>query len=110
MARDVDTTARLRKEIDAGNSGDKVTFPDPAASPLGTDDEAAGTPPTAERVRLAAASEVRQSGVDSPAVSDERGRTISGEGPGLASANIRPVVIALLVVLVLGALAFAILL
>ncbi|HJS84359.1 MAG TPA: hypothetical protein VJ779_02750 [Acetobacteraceae bacterium] len=32
--------ARLRREIDAGRTGDKVGAPDPAASPLGTDAEA----------------------------------------------------------------------
>lgn len=31
---------RLRADIDAGRTGDKVPFPDPAAAPLGTDDEA----------------------------------------------------------------------
>lgn len=34
---------RLRAAIDRGETGDKVAFPDPAAAPLGTDDEAAGT-------------------------------------------------------------------
>jgi len=36
---------RLRTDIDAGRTGDKVPHPDPAAAPLGTDDEAAGTRP-----------------------------------------------------------------
>jgi len=35
---------RLRVDIDRGRTGDKVDWPDPAAAPLGTDDEAAGTP------------------------------------------------------------------
>tara|TARA_R110002020_G_scaffold26514_34_gene86067 strand:+ start:6073 stop:6417 length:345 start_codon:yes stop_codon:yes gene_type:complete len=37
--------ARLRDDIDRGAAGDKVAFSDPAAAPLGTDEEAAGTPP-----------------------------------------------------------------
>jgi hypothetical protein len=41
-----ETTARLRHEIDSGRCGDKVCWPDPAAAPLGTDDEAGGTPAT----------------------------------------------------------------
>lgn len=48
------TTDRLRHEIDRGKAADKVPFPDPAAAPLGTDDEAAGTPAApsvVERVR-----------------------------------------------------------
>jgi hypothetical protein len=44
-AHDTSAAARLRHAIDSGNTGDKVNYPDPAAAPLGTDDEAAGTPP-----------------------------------------------------------------
>lgn len=36
---------RLRNRIDRGLTGDKVPATDPAAAPLGTDDEAAGTSP-----------------------------------------------------------------
>jgi hypothetical protein len=35
------TTAQLRRDIDRGRAADKVSWPDPAAAPLGTDDEAA---------------------------------------------------------------------
>ena len=38
--------APLRGAIDSGQTRDKVPGSDPAASPLGTDDEAAGTPVT----------------------------------------------------------------
>ena len=38
------TTEQLRHDIDQGLTGDKVRAPDPAAAPLGTDEEAAGTP------------------------------------------------------------------
>lgn len=38
------TMDRLRHEIDRGQMGDKVAARDPAAAPLGTDEEAAGTP------------------------------------------------------------------
>ena len=38
------TTDQLRNDIDQGRTGDKVAFPDPAVAPLGTDEEAAGTP------------------------------------------------------------------
>jgi hypothetical protein len=47
------TTSMLRIDIDTGRTGDKINWPDPAAVPLGTDDEAAGTPPSPERVELA---------------------------------------------------------
>ncbi len=40
----------LRDQIDAGKFHDKVAAPDPATSPLGTDDEAAGVPTQASAV------------------------------------------------------------
>lgn len=46
------TVDRIRADISAGRTGEKVNFPDPAAAPLGTDDEAAGTPPNRERRQL----------------------------------------------------------
>ena len=54
------TTARLRHEIDSGRAGDKIDNCDPAAAPLGTDEEAAGTPPSREAVRVAMAHEVKR--------------------------------------------------
>jgi len=38
------TADQLRHDIDRGRTGDKVSWPDPASVPLGTDEEAAGTP------------------------------------------------------------------
>jgi hypothetical protein len=49
--------AKLRHAIDSGHTRDKVAFPDPAAAPLGTDEEAAGTPIRGEDVRTAIAFE-----------------------------------------------------
>ena len=54
----MDTTEQLRIAIDRGLAGDKVDAADPAAAPLGTDDEAGGTPNTSEQVRLAARHEL----------------------------------------------------
>jgi hypothetical protein len=51
----------LRSDIDSGRTGDKVEFPDPAAAPLGTDEEAAGTPVTPAQVRAAVALETAHS-------------------------------------------------
>lgn len=50
---DSPTTAQLKGDIDSGRTGDKVEVSDPGLSPLGTDDEAAGTPAEPHRVRLA---------------------------------------------------------
>ena len=47
------TTAQLSADIDSGRTGDKNPALDPSLAPLGTDDEAAGTPPTPFRVMLA---------------------------------------------------------
>lgn len=48
----------LRSAIDRGAGTGKVRFPDTSAAPLGTDDEAARTPPTPEQHRIAAAHEL----------------------------------------------------
>ena len=48
------TTDRLRIDIDRGRTGEKVDYPDPAAAPLGTDDEAAGHPVSARERRMEA--------------------------------------------------------
>ena len=57
------TSAQLKADIDSGRTGDKITHPDPGLSPLGTDDEAAGLTPSAERVSLARATESKPDGV-----------------------------------------------
>jgi hypothetical protein len=65
----IENTEQLRIAIDQGHGGDKVDASDPAAAPLGTDDEAGGTRNTAAQVRLAAALEIR------PRPNQERQRT-----------------------------------
>ena len=60
------TSAKLRDEIDHGQAGDKVSFPDPAAAPLGTDDEAAGHPPTSEQIAMARRHEVKEQPTQRP--------------------------------------------
>lgn len=54
------TAQELKGAIDSGRTGDKVAFRDPGAAPLGTDDEAAGTPDTAARVATAMRQELTQ--------------------------------------------------
>jgi hypothetical protein len=48
------TVDQLRKDIDRGQAGDKVAGVDPAATPLGTDSEAGGHPPTREEREMEA--------------------------------------------------------
>ena len=50
---DKPTTAQLKADIDSGATGDKTEVFDPALSPLGTDEEAAGTPPSRQSIQLA---------------------------------------------------------
>ncbi len=42
MASQGSTASQLREDIDSGRTGEKIEWPDPAAAPLGTDDEASG--------------------------------------------------------------------
>jgi hypothetical protein len=56
------TSAQLRRDISSGRARSKVSR-DPAAAPLGTDDEAAGMPPSAAEIHMA-----RQFETDQPPV------------------------------------------
>ena len=67
--------SRLRDRIDSGATGDKVAHPDPAAAPLGTDDEASGHPPTAAQVREASRHETARTRPH-----DTNGRGSAGAG------------------------------
>jgi hypothetical protein len=69
------TTARLKYDIDRGRGGDKVDNIDPAAAPLGTDDEAAGNPPSPAEIKLAARHEIGR-GVSSEGASGDHGVTV----------------------------------
>lgn len=50
---DKPTTSQVRKGKHTRRPGEPVVENEPAASPLGTDDEAAGRPPEPERVKSA---------------------------------------------------------
>lgn len=54
------TAQELKGAIDSGRTGKKVAFDDLGAAPLGTDDEAAGTPDTAIGVAIAMRQELKQ--------------------------------------------------
>jgi len=47
------TTAQLKGDINSGRTGDKNEVFDPGLSPLGTDEEAGGSPLTPEQVDVA---------------------------------------------------------
>jgi hypothetical protein len=79
-----DTVDRIRKDIDRGEAGDKTDYPDPAAAPLGTDDEAGGHPATEEELRIAREADNgrRPEGEAAPAEDRSRGRPSSAEETG----------------------------
>jgi len=60
------TADQLRHDIDRGRTGDKIAWPDPASAPLGTDEEAAGTPPNPREVETARRDERRGSHARQP--------------------------------------------
>lgn len=86
---------RLRQRIDRGEGADKIDYPDPAAAPLGTDDEAAGHPVTQEQLDQALASETRSSGGQSPLQSGRQENPVSNFRFVLALVLIGAVLIAL---------------
>lgn len=81
---------RLRADIDRGRTGDKVDWPDPAAAPLGTDDEAAGTP-----VRASMGRAVHRAETVAPSAPRQKRR-------GLGAAWVVIVVAFVLAVIVIG--------
>lgn len=107
------TAARLRADIDNGQGRDKVAYPDPAAAPLGTDDEAAGTPVSADQVRQARANEWRadDTTMRDPDTGQIRSAGIDGARPGaqpaprIAPAPANNKALAVVAVLALAALA-----
>ncbi|KAF0100630.1 MAG: hypothetical protein FD144_3208 [Rhodospirillaceae bacterium] len=69
--------SRLKDDINSGRTGDKVAAFDPAAAPLGTDEEAAGTPVSAAAVEMARASEMEPEGSERTRQDD----AIAANGP-----------------------------
>lgn len=55
------TSLQLKDDIDSGRTEDKVAFPDPAAAPLGTDEEAGGMQ-NARRLETKATTRKKRSG------------------------------------------------
>jgi hypothetical protein len=71
------TTPQLKMDIDSGATGDKLAVLDVGMVPLGTDDEAAGFPPTPELVHA-----VRQADrMAAPPPGDPGKRPGVGKGP-----------------------------
>ncbi|MDD7972788.1 hypothetical protein [Roseinatronobacter alkalisoli] len=74
-----DTADALRHDLDAGRGRDKTSAPDPAAAPLGTDDEAAGTPISPEQASRARDREIHAAG-PAPGVIPPAMTNVAGSG------------------------------
>lgn len=92
----------LRDDINRGRTGEKVAGTDPAAAPLGTDEEAAGAPPSAGEIDQARRAERKPGADPAPNAANpeqtptgDAGRSMSGK-PVLAAA----VIVVVLVVVV----------
>ena len=96
--------AQLRGDIDSGRTGDKVGGFDPAAAPLGTDEEAAGTPVPSDAVALARAQE-RTEGSDG-AKRNAAEPSLQPDGAGASGPRVTPALLGAVVgvLLVVGAL------
>jgi hypothetical protein len=67
VVRQQPTSDQLRSAIDRGRTWDKVPVFDPAAAPLGTDAEAAGTPDSGPEIAAAMREEVHENAMDGDA-------------------------------------------
>ncbi len=77
-ARDNPTAPQLQDDIDSGRSGDKTPGFDPAAAPLGTDEEAGGHGPSTQEIAQARAHENRTAAAGERANAAEPGLTPDG--------------------------------
>lgn len=80
------TPEEFRHAIDRGETGGKVSFPDPAAAPLGTDEEAVGTPVSEIAVRTARDQEVQRAPEPNEGGSESSFRSSSVVLKGIAMA------------------------
>ena len=70
------TSEQLRADIDSGRTHDKVAHSDPAAAPLGTDEEAAGTSADPTLVSIERQRESLPEYTDKPAGQTPRSRLL----------------------------------
>jgi hypothetical protein len=100
------TPPELQADIDAGLTGDKVDVFDPAAAPLGTDDEAAGQPSEPEQVALTRAQEHKSFAGDESAAQEASDITASREALAEGSKRRISPAVALALVLAVAMMAF----
>ncbi len=89
----------LRAAINSGRTKDKVAGSDPAASPLGTDDEAGGFPLTRQQTDAAMRQEVGDRAGDDAAGKDGNGSERTGTWIAVAIGALVIVLVLLLIVL-----------
>lgn len=92
--------AQLKGDIDAGREGDKVGGFDPAASPLGTDEEASGVQPAPDLV----ARDIRQEDTAPTRSAHENAASpeLQPDGEGVRTPYLIPILIGVAAALVLA--------
>lgn len=99
MTKKRDNVAQLHGDINKGRTGDKVAGNDPAAAPLGTDEEAAGTPPSGPEVAAARRAERKPDADPAPNAANP-GQTPTGRAG--SDINLMPFVTAAILAAVLA--------
>lgn len=92
-------TAQLHGDINKGRTGDKVAGFDPAAAPLGTDEEAAGTPPSPAEVRRARRQEHKPDADPAPNAANPDQTPTGSSGSEI---NLMPIVTGIILLAVLA--------
>jgi hypothetical protein len=101
------TTAQLKGDIDSGREGDKIGGFDPAASPLGTDEEASGVRPDPALV----ARDRRQEDATRASTAHENAASpeLQPDGQGVRTPYVIPILIGVAAAVVLAVIVAALL-
>jgi hypothetical protein len=101
------TTAQLKADINSGRTGDKVGGFDPAASPLGTDEEAGGTSP--DPLLIAEMRRLERAGRPDSATNNAASPQLQPDGQSAPRSYLAPAVAGVVVALALAAVLMALL-
>lgn len=99
MTRKPDNVTQLHGDINKGRTGDKVAGTDPAAAPLGTDEEAAGTPPSGAEIAQARRAERKADAAPAPNAANPDQTPTGSSGRDI---NLMPIVTAVILAAVLA--------
>ncbi len=109
LPKTAENPAQVRGDIQHGRTGDKKRGFDPAAAPLETDDEAAGTPLTAEATRDARTGQLGGGATDSSTEYADAMRPLSSrETPASNTQRLGLGFAIISIVILIGALIYAV--